>query len=610
MAKVDKFPKNNILHYQKVVLFLVRLRIFKKPEILKKILKKSVLTLSAFTVASAIACSSCGVGDFNQTDANNNLVSEIEINDTLEAQIKTDTNQNNAETICPNAAEIKQSGTPLVPETTQTSDVTNVDFTKPIQTQTPTATDVVTEIENPSPTTKLMDAKSITNLVSEYGKITMDGMPSDERDIAMARIWELIKPEGQPEVLEIDIKKPMNFNTLEKYLFNMAKYDGVELLSMGKTVQDRDMYMLKVGFKKPNESKEQFEKRPVIMLSGTVHAREGAGTEYIVKGLNDLIVQAQNDPYLKVLLQNVTFVAVPLVNPDGRETIINGGSATRKSNGCGVDLGRNMPANAGQLAKGYPRAHFESESGLHFFPGEYLGSENETKAMMKWLEVYVPKARCYIDLHQQGNIMYYNKNFLTQSSDNLCKQFANSISKMLNNQYRRISEENDYGLNGAGGTMTDYARSIAEGMVFSYKYGRLVMLVNGEERLLITYKDTDNIIEHYKPLNKNFVAVTPEIGIGLDYLGYGSKALELRSKLYYEDHWDQFFKNVAEYVLGPEKVNEIKNQLEKDQDIIAKLQQTREYLVAKTIDMNALFDSQILNTFDEPSKVLKKKINC
>lgn len=423
------------------------------------------------------------------------------------------------------------------------------------------------KVEVPKP--PLMTAEEINKEISHLGKITLEGMPGAEYDEAINREWIKIKPEGKFEFLDIDLKKVMNYNKVEEYLLNMAKYDGVNLFSIGKTVQGRNIYMVEVVLPKEGETKEERDKRPTIMITGNIHAREGAGCEFSIKNLNDTLKESFTDPYKRELLKNVRITFVPLANPDGRETIINGGNPSRKSNGIGVDFQRNFPAiNGGQQAIGIPKLRYMvGIPGIEFFPGPYLGSEEETKALISWMEKYVPIASYYIDLHQQGNIIYYEKMFLDKNMDKLSKSASLSISAMLNNQYSLYVQRDDYGVDGGGGTPTDYARGIAEGMTFSYKYGRQVMIIDGKETLLVDFKDIDKVKEHNKPVNPNFTTMTVEIGSGPAYTGYGDYSLTLRNNLYFQQNWNNFLKNISEKTLGIEKVDILKKQLEEEKDV-------------------------------------------
>jgi uncharacterized membrane protein YvbJ len=217
-----------------------------------------------------------------------------------------------------------------------------------------------------------------------------------------------------------------------------------------------------------------------------------------------------------------------------------------------------MPSlNAGQLGKGNARnKEIAKKPGPGYFPGYSLGSESESQAMIKFFDYWVAdkNTKIYVDLHQQAGWQYYNKAFLSLKSDEKSKKFAKFLNKLLNNRYPPKTEAKTYGLDGAGGTMTDYARSVAEGMIYSYRYGRLAMNIKGSERPLIYFKDIDKMKKYYRPVNKDFIAVTPEIGKA-GSIGPGAKARSLRDTEYKKYNWQNFLPGIMEWMLGS-KVND------------------------------------------------------
>ena len=194
-------------------------------------------------------------------------------------------------------------------------------------------------------------AASLAELNQEYaayGSFTIPGMEGSDYDAAMALEWTDIETPGEPVPYDIDVSALMDYAAIEKYILNLGRYGGVQVSVIGKSEMGRNIYMVTVDL--PGGADAD---KPLLMLTGGVHAREFAGADYTVKFLNDTLIRAQTDAYTRALLGSVTIVAVPLVNPDGRELIVEGGDPSRKSNANGVDLNRAMPSvNAGQLAMG------------------------------------------------------------------------------------------------------------------------------------------------------------------------------------------------------------------------------------------------------------------
>lgn len=400
----------------------------------------------------------------------------------------------------------------------------------------------------------LMALAEINATYAQYGEMTIAGMTPDDYDNAMSIKWRTIEAIGEPEDMPVDLSEPMDYGDIASRILNLARYDGVNVSVIGESEQGRNIYMVELDFG------EEREDKPLIMLTGGVHAREFAGTDYLVKLLNDIVIKAGKDEYTRLLLENATIVAVPLVNPDGRQLIIEGGDPDRKSNANGIDLNRAMPSvNAGQHSLDRKlNSSISHEPGIGFFPGYNLGSESETQAMMKWFNTFVPSAEVYIDLHQQGGITYYNKGFITERSDKMSKQFAKVINKLLKGKYPPRSESVSYGLAGSGGTVTDYAKSVAEGLVFSYKFGRLTLDIGDEELPLLCFRDLDDYPEYYKPSNPDFKSVCIEIGRNRKYLGPSGHARKNREKEYNDYGWKNFLTGTIEIVLGDDSVEKLR----------------------------------------------------
>lgn len=388
-----------------------------------------------------------------------------------------------------------------------------------------------------------------------YGEMTIAGMTPEDYDKAMAIEWRTVKAFGEPEEMSVDLSELMDYGDIERCILNLAKYDGVGVSVIGESEQGRNIYTVELSFG------EESEEKPFIMLTGGVHAREFAGPEYLIKLLNDIVVKAGNDEYTRLLLENATIIAVPLVNPDGRQLIIEGGDPDRKSNANGVDLNRAMPSvNAGQ--HGTDRELNENislEPGLDFFPGYRLGSQSETQAMMKWFDVYIPAADVYIDLHQQGGVTFYNKGFITERSDELSRQLAEVVNELLKDKYPPRNESDSYGLAGEGGTFTDYAKSAAEGFTFSYRLGRMVLNTGNDELPLIFFRDIDEHPEYYKPVNTGFKSISIEIGRNRKYLGPSEQARRYRANEFNECGWKKFLTGTIELTLGEDKTDTLRS---------------------------------------------------
>ena len=60
--------------------------------------------------------------------------------------------------------------------------------------------------------------------------------------------WNKVITEGEPVDMEIDLTKSYNYKDIENVLFNLAKYDGVNLYTIGKSVEGRNIYAINIDF--------------------------------------------------------------------------------------------------------------------------------------------------------------------------------------------------------------------------------------------------------------------------------------------------------------------------------------------------------------------------
>jgi hypothetical protein len=397
--------------------------------------------------------------------------------------------------------------------------------------------------------TKKTPIKTLQSMVKNYGKLYSTGMPFDEYKEAMSKVWEDVTDyKSKPVKMSVDLTKTMDYNAYVNTLKKLSRYDGVYLYKIGKSTCGRDLYAIEIDMTSKS-------KKNVIMLTGQVHAREFAGGTYLVKQFVDLIQKAQTDKKTMELLKSNKFVAVPIINVDGREALIYEPSKWTTRSGelwkaytNGIESNRNLPGlQWGQVLNGKSKKSIiESKPGYANYPGNYPGSNSETKAMMKWLYHYVvvEQAVYYLDLHQQGSIIYAGKGWQTKKQEQYSLNLRTDVLSLINNgnmrrKYNRVYEENTYGLQGEGSSLTDYAVTLAVGAKFSPSFGFHAFTDGKKEYMLLQIKDLDNNKIKVNPVNKNFAAITVEIGYGRNYLGNSSNTRNLLAKEYYNYNFDE-----------------------------------------------------------------------
>jgi len=390
--------------------------------------------------------------------------------------------------------------------------------------------------------TKKVPVKNLQKGLNSFGTLYGMGMPYQEYKEAMGQVWvDATEYDKKPSKITVEITKTMNYDTYVSILKKLSRYEGVYLYKIGKSTEGRDIYAIEIDVKSDSD-------KDVFMLTGEIHAREFGGGTFIVKQFVDLIQKAQTDKNTMKLLKNNKYVAVPIINVDGREALITAQSKWTTRSGellkaytNGTDGGRNFPGlQWGQVSKGNSYKYtIATKPGYANYPGKYAGSNSETKAMMKWLYQYtvVEHAVYYLDMHQQGSILYAGKTWQTKQQEQRSLTLRSNILSVINKgitrrKYVRVFEGTSYGMKGEGSSLTDYAISLSIGAKFSPAYGFSVFTDGKKEYPLMQIKDLDKNTIKVAESNKNFAAVTTEIGYGRSYLGNSSATRKLLANEY------------------------------------------------------------------------------
>lgn len=385
--------------------------------------------------------------------------------------------------------------------------------------------------------------------IKKHGTLYGTGMPLKDYKAAMGYMWEdATEYDKKPTKITVDIKNTMNYKSYVNTLKKLSRYEGVYLYKIGTSAEGRDLYAVEI------DVDSDYQKN-VIMLTGQIHAREFAGGTYLVKQLVDLVQKAQTDSKTMKLLKKNRFVAVPIINVDGREAIIKDASLwTSKKTGLwkayvnGTDGGRNFPGiQWGQVLKGAKyKSSIAKKPGYANYPGPSAGSSNETKALMKFLYQYtvVEKADIYLDYHSQGSVIYAGKPWQTATQMQKSRNLRTSVMNILNKgntkrKYTRVYESSLYGLQGEGSSLTDYAAALAAGARFSPAYGFSTFVYGGKEYPLLQIKNLESTNIKFKAVNKDFATLTIEIGNGNKYLGNTTNTRKLLAKEYTNYHFDK-----------------------------------------------------------------------
>lgn len=220
----------------------------------------------------------------------------------------------------------------------------------------------------------------------------------------------------------------------------LAKYnkDILSYFQIGSSVQGTPILAVKLGCGSTK-----------ILVQGTHHAREAINTILLLDQIN-YMVNLYNNPAIvcginiRELLNRVTFVFVPLVNPDGADLVLSGKEfifkeyqskdylqkesfLSWKSNINGVDLNRNYPTSS-------PSTDLAKSPGSEGYPGPYCFSEPETYALKVLTECY--NFNGTISYHSSGEEIYWYFNQIDENRDLI---IAKSIALLTG--YKLIPKE-------------------------------------------------------------------------------------------------------------------------------------------------------------------------
>lgn len=160
-----------------------------------------------------------------------------------------------------------------------------------------------------------------------------------------------------------------------------------DLVQFGETHQGRPLMALVIG----NAPRLGHDK-PTFLINGAHHGSELMSSTFALDTI-DKLLENRHPAVPRWLREDVVFVVVPLVNPDGNMAYLLGKGLGRKNgrdndeNGErghaeGVDLNRNYPFQwhaLGEMAS-------SSKSHSRYYRGPSAGSEPETQAMMRLAE--------------------------------------------------------------------------------------------------------------------------------------------------------------------------------------------------------------------------------
>lgn len=316
-------------------------------------------------------------------------------------------------------------------------------------------------------------------------KYISDGMTIDNFKNVFNREEKYVNKSGSYKQIKYNFEKHYKYSELEGIYKNLNNSDIVKLEIIGSSYDGRNIYSIEIG--KGND---------ISMFEGNIHSAEIAPVLFLTKYAVELVNEYEKgNSEIIDMLNNEKIIIVPSVNPDGYDYAINGKSALNskssyvynnydkigrdyyKANINGVDLNRNFPTQTGGLYYitndlSYTISLNKSTDRLSYFPGDNLGSELETQAIMYWIYKHYEKAHVYAAVHSAGQVIYQGKPNLSDRYNYLCARMSTIVSDItgyivLSTDYEELGYGND-------GTSTDFISQLAHNFKFSTDTGRLL----------------------------------------------------------------------------------------------------------------------------------------
>lgn len=395
-----------------------------------------------------------------------------------------------------------------------------------------------------SASANLLTTAEMTEEAEGLAEFTIAGMPGDDYydAIAQSRNWTTLLSAEDAQNLYIDLEEKYTWADLEDLFYKMSAHSVAHVEIIGQSANGRSIYSVRIG-----------SGSRCILLTGGVHAKETAGTMYILKQLCSLLNSyAVGNAETMRLLEEFSIVAVPCANPDGRAIIELDEGIDWRANDAGIDLGMNFPcANAGQFSPNASQSFHSTEPGASDYPGAYLGSEPETRALIGWLEEYIDSAAVFIDYEQYGRYTHGGGVYLSsqaqQASDDLAQNLAEFLSRedAMYNFLESAEEMRGW----SGGSIVDFAAELGEGLAFSERYGRLGLDMGSGPMPLCFFDDIDLHRESYTPRSLPLACVSIDISTK-GGTGYYENARRNHAKEYENCGYADLLTHVMEYALN------------------------------------------------------------
>ncbi|KAF5269909.1 hypothetical protein FQR65_LT05708 [Abscondita terminalis] len=218
----------------------------------------------------------------------------------------------------------------------------------------------------------------------------------------------------------ISFDKYFRYDEIQEYLIKLSINYGdiVSVENYGLSYENRNLTLIKI-------STGALGKRPLIFLDAGMHAREWLAPSQALYIIQQLVENHHN----RRLIENIDWIVIPVVNPDGYEYTHTTDRQWRKTRSKGtyfngVDLNRNF---------GFHWSNTNIEESSIFYPGPEPFSEPEARALRDVISKYAQSIKLYLSLHSAAQSFLYPWGFTSKPPENIKElhDLALNVSKTI-----------------------------------------------------------------------------------------------------------------------------------------------------------------------------------
>ncbi|XP_075982294.1 carboxypeptidase B-like [Anticarsia gemmatalis] len=190
------------------------------------------------------------------------------------------------------------------------------------------------------------------------------------------------------------------YEEVDAYLEDLARrYEHVRVHVAGTSVQGRPIKYLAVS-----TTNFQNFRKPIVVMQSLLHSREWVSLAATLYAIEKLVVDVTESD----LLENLDWIIIPVVNPDGYTWTHSNARFWRKNRRTGlmagdfcigVDLNRNFNSQWSTASS--------SNVCADDFHGPGAMSEPETRAIANLLATFTTRIALFFDIHSFGSMILY-----------------------------------------------------------------------------------------------------------------------------------------------------------------------------------------------------------